>query len=234
VLFGDARQARILLNLGGIANATWLPAGADENDIRAFDTGPGNMVIDELMQTITNGRMQMDRDGRRAAKGRILEDVLNNWLAHPYFARRPPKSTGRETFGRAFVSAHCPALRRASRCDDDWIATATRFTARSVARACRRFLPWFSGSRSPLGRSDSCDLIAAGGGARNPTLMGMLAGELPECRVCPIDTFGVPNQAKEAMSFAVLAAARMDGVSACLPQVTGAHYRPLLGQVSVP
>jgi len=234
VLFGRSRVARIVLNIGGIANLTWLPAGGGEEDVTAFDTGPGNMVIDALMRHVTAGRRQMDRDGRCAGRGRVLEGVLAMWLQHPYFRKRPPKSTGREIFGQPFVDGQLTFLKRASRSSDDWIATATALTARSVARACRRFLPL---PRTAPGRSTSracCELIVAGGGARNATLLSMLAAELPCVKVVSIDTFGIDAQAKEAMSFAMLAAARIDNVSACLPQVTGATARPLLGHVSVP
>ena len=236
VLFRHPRRSRIVLNIGGIANITWLPAGGSEEQIQAFDTGPGNMIIDGLVSHVTRGRSHMDRDGRRAARGTVLASVLETWLRHPYFKRKPPKSTGRETFGDNFIKTALPQLRRASRSADDWIATATLFTARTVARACRTCLPTNPPQRLKTYKTNgsskssaTCELIVCGGGAMNPTLLAMLASELPGVTVTSIHAYDIPTQAKECVSFAMLAAARIDGVSACLPQVTGAKEKPLLG-----
>lgn len=236
VCFRDATSPRMVQNIGGIGNVTWLPPGGGVDDIVAFDTGPGNMIIDGLVAKCTEGRERMDRDGRRAARGRVLDDVLADWLKHPFFRRKPPKTTGRETFGRAFVEAEWPRLRRAGGTPDDWIATATALTARSIARACRRFLP---GCRIlPAGRAKKCQffgtMIVVGGGARNPTLMAMLAAEMPGLAVRPVSSLGIPDQAKEAMSFALLAAARLDETPANVPQATGAHRPAVLGQLVCP
>jgi len=226
VLLRHPKIDRIVQNIGGIGNLTWLPAGGGADDVIAFDTGPGNMIIDNLAFLTTVGRQHMDRDGRRAARGRALESVLAAWLRHPFLARRPPKSTGREEFGRVFVEAELPRLRRASRSPDDWIATATAFTARTIAIACGRLL---AGRRSR-----GCEMILCGGGAKNPVLTGHLASLLPTVQLRTIDSFGIPAQAKEPVSFAMLAAARMDGVPANLPQVTGARRKAVLGSLVVP
>ena len=185
----------------------------------AFDSGPGNMVIDGFVQHFSRGRSAYDKDGRRAARGCVLDGVLRRWMRHPFLRRRPPKTSGREAFGRAFVAqalAHAPAAR-----PEDWLATATAFTARSIAAAYRRFLP---------ARID--ELIVTGGGAKNPTLMRMLGEALPGVRVRTIDEFGIPESAKEAVSFAMLAAACVDRVPANLPRVTGARCPAILGSVT--
>lgn len=253
VLFHDARISRAVQNIGGIANVTWLPAGGTQDDVVAFDTGPGNMIIDRLVAEATRGRERFDRDGRRAAGGRVLESVLRAWLAHPYFRRRPPRTTGRETFGATFVDRALARLRRASGSTDDWIATATALTAHSIADAYRRFLPKFSqGARASRNRAApvmarsstsrvegrgpgvETEIILCGGGARNATLMAMLAARLPGVTIRPVDACGIPAQAKEAVSFAMLAAACLDGVPSNLPQATGATRPVVLGRVIRP
>ncbi len=239
VLFGDRRLSRAIQNIGGIANVTYLPAGAGPADVVAFDTGPGNMIIDELVRIVTGGRRSYDRDGRMAAAGRPLQPVLDRWLRHPFFARGLPKSAGREEFGRAFVERELPRLRAASRRAEDWIATATAFTARTIAEAYRRFLPGRGGERSRrLARRNVLtpvdEVIVAGGGAANATLLAMLAAELPGTPVRTMDAVGIPIAAKEAISFAMLAAAFMDGVPANLPQVTGARRPAVLGKLCLP
>ena len=242
---------RIVQNIGGIGNLTWLPAGGGPKDVVAFDTGPGNMVIDALVAVATGGRQQMDRDGHRAARGRALPDVLRAWLRHPFLARKWPKSTGREVFGTPFVEAELPRLMRASPRPDDWIATATVFTARSIARSCLALLKASDGGRRsgrfrrsrPAGtgakgapatgrHEEASELIVCGGGAKNPILTGLLATLLPGVAVRTIDCLGIPAQAKEAVSFAMLAAACVDAVPANLPQVTGAKRSAVLGHVT--
>jgi len=247
VLFRRDSVSRAIQNIGGIGNVTWLSAGGAADEVIAFDTGPGNMIIDALVAHATGGRRRMDRDGRRAARGRVLHDVLAAWLQHEFFEMEPPKSTGREVFGQAFVAAQLKRLGAASSCPGDWIATATAFTARSIARACRRFLPGIgSGSAAvrPGQRRKYCrgktrlraptELIVCGGGAHNPVLMAMLSAELPGVVVRPVAALGIPARAKEAVSFAMLAAARVDGVPANLPRATGAARPAVLGQIVHP
>ncbi len=247
VLFGHPRVARAVQNIGGIANVTFLPAGAAPADVIAFDTGPGNMVIDELVRIVTRGRAAFDEDGRMAARGRVLQPVLARWLRHPYFLRRPPKSAGREEFGRGFVAKELPRLRAASDRPEDWLATATAFTAKSIAEAYRRFLPCAKSRRSSArtrrdgrapdrpGTATAVDeVLVGGGGAANATLLAMLAGELPGVGIRPMDRHGITARTKEAISFAMLAAACVDGVPANLPQVTGARYPAVLGKICLP
>jgi len=232
ILFKNKSMARAVQNIGGIANVTWIPSNAGADDLTAFDTGPGNMIIDALVARVTKGRQKMDRDGRRAARGKVLNQILSQWMKHPYFKRKPPKSTGREIFGRAFLDREMKLLQSTSKSPDDWIATATAFTARSIAQAYRRFLPGFNKTDSNKHHQlDKIEVILCGGGANNPTLMAMLSAELPGTKIQTIQTVGIPAQAKEALSFAVLAAARLDKKHTNLPQVTGARKKALLGNI---
>lgn len=231
LLFGDPSAAVAVQNLGGIGNVTFIPAGGGPADVLAFDTGPANMVIDGLVGLLTVGRERYDRDGVRAARGRVDRRLLDELLADPYFARRPPKSTGREHFGATYVAS----LRRRGAAlglgDDDLVATATALTAESIARAYRDFLP------APPAR-----VVLCGGGARNPTLAAMLRDALAShlagrpgggaVRVELSDAAGLPAEAVEAVCFAVLARETLAGLPAGLPQVTGAARPTLLGVIA--
>jgi len=219
-LFADRRRTRAVQNVGGIANVTFLPAGGCPDDIRAFDTGPGNMVLDRVAQLASGGRRRYDADGRLAARGRVDEALLAELMRHPFLRRRPPRSAGREEFGVAFADA----LRRRAAArgtgDADLAATVTAFTASSIAEAYRRFGP---------PRIHEC--LLCGGGARNPTLRRMIAERLPGVRVRVTDELGVDADAKEAVSFAILAAATARGEPSSLPAVTGASRPAVLGKL---
>jgi anhydro-N-acetylmuramic acid kinase len=178
------------------------------------------MVIDGVVRRLSRGRAWMDRDGRLARRGRVDEGLLAALLRHPFLRRRPPKSSGREEFGADVVARLVRDGRRRRLADADLVATATAFTARATADAYRRFLP----------RLD--EVLVAGGGSRNPTLMAALAAALPGVRVCPVDELGVDGDALEAYVVALLAWAAATGRSAVLPQVTGARARPVLGQIA--
>ena len=226
-LFGNRKLGRVVQNIGGIGNATYLPPGAQLNDetLIAFDTGPGAMLIDALANKLSGGRMKMDRGGRMAARGRANDALLAELMRHRYFRRRPPKSTGREEFG-------APSLREIERraqsygiAGNDLVATVTALTARSIADAIRRFV-------MPLGRVDQ--LIATGGGARNPTLMKMLQRELPELAVLTADKVGVDGDALEAVAFAILAYQMLRGRQGGIPSVTGARAGAILGKLTLP
>lgn len=226
VLLRSHHRDRIVQNVGGIANLTWLPAGGGPGDVFAFDTGPGNMVIDELVRIATRGRRSYDRDGRMAAGGAVSGALLDAWLRHPFLRRRPPRCCGREEFGREFVARACRRF-AAHRLDwADWLATATMLTVETIARAIERWLP------SPRRRAVPRELVLCGGGARNSTLRAWLADRLPAVAVRTIDEFGIDAGAKEALSFALLACAHVDGVPANLPQVTGARHPVVVGQLS--
>ncbi|HET7748337.1 MAG TPA: anhydro-N-acetylmuramic acid kinase [Terriglobales bacterium] len=221
LLCRDERVGRIVQNIGGIANLTAIPAGAKPGQVVAFDTGPGNMVMDAVTERLF--RRPYDRGGRIAARGRVLEEVLEEILSQPFFRRRPPKTGGREEFGREFVSAF---LRRCGRArKEDVVATATALTARSIADAIRRFV-----------RGSYAELIVSGGGAKNPTLLRMLAEGLAPLglQLRRSDEFGLPSEAKEAVAFAVLAYQTWRRRPGNIPSATGASRPAILGKISYP
>ncbi|HYK96837.1 MAG TPA: anhydro-N-acetylmuramic acid kinase [Candidatus Acidoferrales bacterium] len=226
VPFGDhvlfARLAPLaILNLGGIANLTIIPT-ARADDIVAFDTGPANMVIDGVA-ALAGGTH--DENGAGAARGRVDKEVLSEFLTHPYFAKRAPKSTGREEFGVTFAKRLVELVTRHGGTSDDALATATALTARTVADALSRE------SGAKLVR-----LLVAGGGARNPTLMKMLAAELaPDVKtVETTDEHGVPSRYREAIAFAILGAYRLRGLPNTLPRATGASRAVSGGALHLP
>lgn len=225
ILLRHPRCARAIQNIGGIANVTYLPAGGRPEDVLAFDTGPGNMIVDELVRRATRGRQRFDRCGRRAARGQIDERLLQQWLRHPFFSRRPPKSCGREQFGAGFVDRTVKQRDLRTR-PDDLIATATALTAQTIVGAYRRFLP------TKRGRPIVDQIITCGGGARNATLVKLVADLMPGSEIIPIDALGIADQAKEAASFAMLAGACVDRVPANLTQVTGASRPAILGRIT--
>ncbi|MEE9234207.1 MAG: anhydro-N-acetylmuramic acid kinase [Candidatus Acidoferrales bacterium] len=220
LLYRHPRRGRVALNIGGIANVTVIPAGARPQDVLAFDTGPGNMVIDAVVERQARGRQRFDRNGALAAQGRAIEPLLRHLLAHPYFRRRPPKSTGREDFGLAYAEQF---LRRAGRASGrDKVRTATELTVRSIAEAFKRFI---------LPRARIEEVILGGGGARNAFLLRRLKQSLPGLRFIPAGRLGVDEKAKEAFAFAVLAYQSWHGQPANLPSATGARHRVVLGKI---
>jgi anhydro-N-acetylmuramic acid kinase len=226
-LFAHPRLGRVIQNIGGIANATCVPAGArpGSSDLIAFDTGPGVTLIDAIARRESRGRLTYDREGRLAARGVVNEAMLAALMRHPYFRRRPPKSTGREEFGDAFLDEVFRIARRLGVKGADLMATVTALTARSIADACRRFI-------IPRGRVDQ--LIATGGGARNPTLMKMLAAELPDLEVARADSVGVDGDSLEAVAFAILGYRMLRGRQGNIPSVTGARAPAILGKLTLP
>jgi anhydro-N-acetylmuramic acid kinase len=229
-VFRDAKRNRVLLNLGGIANVTVLPAACHPDNVLAFDTGPANMVIDACMERLF-GR-QFDRNGAIAARGRVIERVLTKLMRARYFSAPPPKSCGREEYGEAFVTKFINACERERANKEDAIATATALTATTIAGAYARFCqPHFE----RLGPNAKVELIAAGGGVRNATLMRMLADQLnPErVRVRSIDETGLDAGAKEAAAFALLGWLTWHGLPGNLPSATGANRAVVLGKVTL-
>jgi anhydro-N-acetylmuramic acid kinase len=225
VLFRNPKRGRILQNIGGIANLTAIPPGAGPEQVLAFDSGPGNMVIDALMQTLY--RKLMDRDGATAATGTVLKPLLDKALTHPFFRKPLPKTAGREEFGREFAAQFLADCRVLSSRKQDAIATATALTARSIAQSYGRFVAHSMGV-TPV------DYIVSGGGVRNPTLMAQLTEALKpyRCRVAPVDHFGLPAEAKEAVAFALLAFQTWHRRPGNLPSATGASRPAILGQVT--
>jgi anhydro-N-acetylmuramic acid kinase len=219
-------QNRIAQNIGGIANLTAIPAGAPLRRVLAFDTGPGNMVIDAVMDELFEKRF--DRDGKVAASGRVLDGVISQLLRASFFRQKPPRTAGREEFGREYVSHFLQLCRSASK--PDVVATATELTARSIADAVQRFvLPRFGSPRS-RGR----EMIVSGGGAKNPTLIEKLRRELEPMTISLhfSDEFGLPAEAKEAVAFAVLAHETWHRRPSNVPSATGAKRAAILGKIS--
>lgn len=225
VLFSHPKRARVLQNIGGIANLTAIPAGAGPETVLAFDTGPGNMVIDALAQELYGKRF--DPSGSLAAQGTVLASVLKQELRNPYFALKPPRTAGREQFGRDFAQRFLEVCRRESGRPEDALATATALTAESIAKSYSRFVaPHLSGA--PV------DYIVSGGGARNRSLMAMLNARLEPmgCTLAASGDFGMPVEAKEAAAFALLAWYTWHRLPANVPAATGAKRAVLLGQVT--
>jgi anhydro-N-acetylmuramic acid kinase len=216
LLFAHPRENRIALNIGGIANITVIPAGAKPQDVIAFDTGPGNMVIDALVRHMTDGKKLYDRNGSIARRGKIHEKLLASMMADPYLKQQPPKSTGRERFGAQFVNG----LIATGIPLEDLITTATEFTARSISYG---ILEVFDGPAT---------VIASGGGVRNRYLMEILAGYLVGLDLLSSAEFGIDPDAKEAIAFAVLAYEAAHGRPCNLPSATGARRAVLLGKSS--
>ncbi len=221
VVFADEARSRAVQNIGGIANVTVLPKGARRDDVIAFDTGPGNMLVDALVARLSEGARRYDEDGRMAASGRVNEELLERALAHEFFARTPPRSTGRETFGAAFVDDLIAA--GAGLEPSDLVATATAVSARAIADAYRRFVS------VPLD-----DVIVSGGGARNGTLLAMLRSALAPIPVRLSDELGVAAEVREALAFAVLGAFALRGEPNTLPRCTGARRAVVAGAVYRP
>lgn len=220
ILFADKRITRAVQNIGGIANVTYLPASSTPDKIIAFDTGPGNMVIDGLMRLLTGGKKTFDQNGAMAARGNVNRLLLDKMLKHPYFKLRPPKTTGREKFGLQYSRDIYKAALAKRISKEDIIATATAFTAATIADAYRRFLP-----KMPQ------EVILCGGGAQNKTLIKLLQQELPKSKILTTGDFGIAPDVKEAVSFAILAWAAVKGIPANVPSATGAKRPAILGKI---
>ena len=229
VLYRHRRYGRIVQNLGGIGNLTAIPPRALPEQVIAFDTGPGNMVIDAVAEQLFH--KPFDRNGRLAARGEPIERVLRELLRHPFFRQKPPKTAGREQFGREFVRELLRLCRRAD--DNDIIATATALTARSVGIAVRRFVLPLVESEDPK-PARFREFVVSGGGTKNATLMRMIREELAplKMRVRTTDDFGLPSEAKEATAFALLAYQTWRRLPSNVPSATGAERLTILGKVS--
>ena len=230
-VFRHATKNRILLNLGGIANLTALPAGCDAEGVLAFDTGPANMVIDACMERLT-GRVY-DCGGGVAGRGKVLEPVLRELMADPYLALSPPKSCGREQFGAEFAARFLARCEAAGAAKANVIATATAFTAETILDAYRRFVWPHLGQRAPLARAT--ELFVSGGGARNVTLLRLLRAGLEPLYVSVQTTedAGLGVEAKEAAAFALLGWLTWHGLPGNLPAATGASRAVVLGRLSL-
>jgi anhydro-N-acetylmuramic acid kinase len=221
VLLSHPELGRAVQNIGGIANVTFLPAGGGMEDALAFDTGPGNLVIDGIVRAVSRGEETFDRDGRRAARGRIQHSLLTELLAHPYLERRPPKTTGREDFGDPFAERTLRRARELAIADDDLVATVTAYTAECIRLHYEREL---------LTRGRLDEVILYGGGARNPVLVRMIQ-ERVACAVRMHEEFGIPGDAREAVTWAILGDESLAGHPANIPSASGARHPVVLGKL---
>jgi len=223
LLYRHEKLGRVSLNLGGIANITVIPAAAKPAQILAFDTGPANMLIDALVAHFTHNRQRYDKDARLAQQGRANPALLNELMRDPYLKLAPPKSTGREYYGRTYVKRVLALGRRHNAKPNDLIRAATIFTALSIVEALNRFV---------LPKTEIHQLIVSGGGAHNPLILAQLAAALRQIEIVRSPQLGVPEDAKEAFAFAILAYETFNGRPSNLPSATGARRPAILGKVS--
>lgn len=225
LLFSLPTTGRIAANIGGIANVTYLPPRCSGQPVLAFDTGPGNMVMDGLVQKMTGGLAVFDRDGQIARTGRIHEAYLEQWLRHPYFSQSLPKTTGRELFGEQCVDQWWMDGQRLAISPEDLVSTATEFTIRTFCQAVRQFV---------LSEYSVGEIIVGGGGASNPVIMEGIQRELPEQRIVQQMVTGIPSDAKEAVAFAVLGYECMSRRPNNVPAATGASHPVVMGKITWP
>ena len=225
LLYRDARRGRAILNIGGIANVTIIPKEASPREVIAFDTGPGNMVIDALVRHFTSGRRIYDAESQMASRGQLLPALLDGLLAAPYFRQTPPKSAGREQYGKAYVEKILAWGRRHGARPEDLVRTATMLTALSIADALHRWV---------RRRTAISQLIVSGGGARNPLILAQLSAALGGVEVTTTEALGLPGDAKEAFIFALLADETLHRRPSNLPSATGARRPAILGKICYP
>jgi len=223
LLYRHEKLGRISLNLGGIANITVIPAAAKPSQILAFDTGPANMLIDALVSHFTRGRLRFDKNAQLASQGRSIPALLDDLMRDPYLKLAPPKSTGREYYGHAYLKRILTFGRRHRAKPNDLIRAATIFTALSVVDALNRFV---------LRKTKIHQLIVSGGGAHNPLILAQLSAALPGMEILPSGRLGIPEDAKESFAFALLAYETFHRRPANLPSATGARGPAILGKIS--
>ena len=225
LLLSHNEKSRAIQNIGGISNVTVLPAGGSREDILAFDTGPGNMMMDETMRIITNGQKNFDHDGEMASKGTPNHDLLQKLLSHPFIRRQPPKTTGREEFGAHFVRETVSDACRMGISDVDLMATVTAYTGACIHRNYRLFI---------LPKYQISEILVCGGGLRNLTLMKFLRERFHSIPVKSVEDFGLMSDAKEAIAFAILANETIHGNPGNVPSATGADHPAVLGKIATP
>ena len=223
LLYRDAKLGRASLNLGGIANITLIPANAKPSQVLAFDTGPANMLIDALVAHFTHNRQRFDQDARLAQQGRAIPSLLDELMRDPYLKLAPPKSTGREYYGRTYLEKLLRLGRRHKAKPNDLIRAATIFTALSIVDALNRFV---------LPETKIHQLIVSGGGSHNPLIIGQISAALPQIQIVPSARLGVPEDAKEAFAFAFLACETFHQRPSNVPSATGARRPAILGKIS--
>ena len=225
LLFRDSVKTVGLLNIGGIANITVLPANCSPDVVSASDTGPGNMCIDAVVRETTEGTERYDKAGECAAQGTPYQPLIDTWLKHPFFQLQPPKTTGREMFGNTFATECLEACRSHRLSDNDAIATLTELTVRTITDYIERFVA----EQNPIDV-----LYVSGGGVHNQTIMRRLGELLVDTAVEPVDNSGISSDAKEAIAFAVLTNETLHGQYGNLPSATGASVRKILGKFVCP
>jgi anhydro-N-acetylmuramic acid kinase len=221
LLFRKLDHPTACLNIGGIANFTLVTKELE--DVVAFDSGPGNMVIDGAVRLLTRGEQEMDTDGAAAAAGEIVDEFLEYLLGHRYFDKVPPKSTGREEFGVSVYLRDALMARRDDHDYNDLVATVTLSVARSIGDSFKRFIQPKEGVEH---------IIVSGGGAKNKTLIKWIQRELPDIRVFTSDQYGIPSAAREAIAFAILGNETLLGVPNNVPQATGARHAVVMGKIT--
>ena len=223
LIFRHPEENRVLLHLGGIARAVFLPAGGRVQEVRGFEVGPCNLLLDGLMRQFTAGRETCDAGGKHAVQGRCLEALLQRWLGHPYLQRRPPKGIPRHGFAEEFIGPAVQAARQMHWDFHDVLCTATHFIARGIRQAVGRFLP----ENRPPHR-----VLLSGGGVRNGLLLHLLEQQFAGIPLGKTDSFGVPVEARKPLTFGLLAALTVDGVPASVAAATGAGGARLLGSLT--
>ena len=223
IIFRSENVSRAIQNIGGIANVTYIPKKASINDIMAFDTGPGNMIIDAIVNYVTKGKLRYDINGEIAAKGKVNNELLEWLMKHPYLKRKPPKTTGREEFGEHYAMKVIEKAKELEISNEDLIATVTMFTAKSIALSYKEFLPEIPN-----------EIIIGGGGAYNKTLMKMLREELKESKILVHEDFGIPSQAKEPLIMTILGNEVIHLHFNNIPNATGAKRKVIMGKVIFP
>ncbi len=217
-------ESRIILNIGGIANITFLPKNCGVDEVIAFDTGPGNMILDELYRVLYPGQGSFDRSGARAASGLPSESLVNAFLGFEFFERRPPKSAGHHEFGARFAWEFLARAQAAGLKNPDVLASATLLTTKSIARAIKEFV-------EPAGGADF--IFVSGGGSKNDLILSQLKADLAPARILPIDALGIPAEAKEAVDFAVLARETILARPNVIVRATGASRPLVLGSIAL-
>lgn len=225
VLFHRLGRSIAVQNIGGIGNIACIPAGAGPEQVIGFDTGPGNMVIDALVRHISEGKAEYDDGGRIAASGRVNEPFLERLLGDDFLAQPPPKATGRERYGDQYARSVIDQASALGVAGADLIATVTALTAASIATNFEQFV---------LPRWPVSEIVVAGGGAFNPTLLRFLQERLPEVQIRTFEDYGFSSKAREAIGFAIIANATLSGVPNNLPSVTGARRPVVLGKLVPP
>ena len=222
ILFQDSHKSRLVINVGGISNITYLRAGRGPRDLLAFDTGPGNMLIDGTVACWTKGKEEMDKGGQLAARGKVHEVLLRELMRHPYLRKQPPKTTGREEFGKGLVERVFKLSRRYRLKKEHLMATVTAFTVQSIAYGFKRYVL----SKGPVDQ-----IVVGGGGTRNSTLMKWLREALAPAPVLTFEDFRLESRAVEAMAFALMAYQTIVAEPNNLPAATGAPHPVIMGKI---